>query len=270
MKKIFCKLLRRTRILKLWALGGVSLLAQAADGDDTLRTGGELRVCIWPHYYSISWRNPYSGALNGLDIDMARYFAQELKRPLRFVDSDFEQLVNDVQQGRCDIAMFGIGMTPARQKQLAFSQSYLASDIYAITTRHHPLIKRWEDIDQAGVVVAVQQGTLMEHVMRERLQAAKLQVVKAPNTREAELEAGRADVFMTDYPYSRRVFNQVDWAVLLTPTKPFHITQYAYAVKQDNPVWLARVNQFLSAAKRDGRLQAAALRHGLERIVVGE
>lgn len=66
----------------------------------------------------------------------------------------------------------------------------MASDIYAITTRHHPLIKRWEDIDQAGVVVAVQQGTLMEHVMRERLQAAKLQVVKAPNTREAELEAG--------------------------------------------------------------------------------
>lgn len=80
--------------------------------------------------------------------------------------------------------------------------------------------------------------------MRERLQAAKLAAVKAPNTREAELEAGRVDVFMTDYPYSRRVFNQVDWAVLLTPTKPFHITQYAYAVKQDNPVWLARVNQF--------------------------
>lgn len=270
MKNIYHNIQRQLINVAIWVLGGMSLLVQAAETNDMLRARGALRVCIWPNYYSISWRNPHSGVLSGLDIDMARYFAQDLQRELRFIDSDFEHLISDLQSGRCDVAMFAIGITPARQKQLAFSQPYLASDIYAITTRYHPLIKHWEDIDQSGVVVAVQQGTLMEQVMRQRLQTAKLQVVKAPDTREAEIEAGRADVFMTDYPYSRRVFNQVDWALLLTPSRPFHLTQYAYAVKQGNPAWLARVNQFLSTAKRDGRLQAAAVRHGLERILVSE
>lgn len=43
----------------------------------------------------------------------------------------------------------------------------------------------------------------MEPVMKASLKQAELMSVKLPNTREREVQSGRADVFMTDYPYSR-------------------------------------------------------------------
>ena len=41
----------------------------------TIETKGILRVCIWPGYYGISFRNPKTNQLSGVDIDMARELA---------------------------------------------------------------------------------------------------------------------------------------------------------------------------------------------------
>jgi len=117
------------------------------------------------------------------------------------------------------------------------------------------------------VQVAVQAGTFMEPVMAAALKQARLVVIKPPQTREQELEAGR-DVFMTDYPYSRRLLDNADWARLVSPSQPFHTLPYAYAVKPGDEAWLKRVDEFVAAIKRDGRLEAAAKRHGLGEIVV--
>lgn len=235
---------------------------------EQIRSSGELRVCIWPDYYGITFRNPRSGQLTGIDIDLSAALAKDLGTRLRHVESSFATVVDDVVGGRCDIAMFAVGMTPQRRERLAFSTPYLQSDIYAITTRSSRLVKRWEDIDQPGVVVAVQAGTFMEPVMRERLRQATLEVVRPPATREAELEAGRVDVFMTDYPYSRRLLDNADWMRLVAPPTPFHVLPYAYAVRPGDAAWLARIDEFVAAIGRDGRLEAAARRHGLGEIVV--
>jgi ABC-type amino acid transport substrate-binding protein len=152
--------------------------------------------------------------------------------------------------------------------RLDFTQPYLESDIYGVTTRAGRVVREWQDIDRPGVQVAVQAGTFMEPVMRERLKQATLVVVSPPRTREQELESGRVDVFMTDYPYSRRLLDNADWARLVAPPAPFHRLGYAYAVTKGQPEWLARVEAFVVAVKRDGRLDAAARRHGLGEIVV--
>jgi len=78
---------------------------------------------------------------------------------LRYVDSSFAKLVEDLTQDRCDVAMFAVGITAARAEKLKFSQPYLVSDIYAITTKSNRRIKTWDDIDQTGVVVSVAKGT---------------------------------------------------------------------------------------------------------------
>jgi len=164
--------------------------------------------------------------------------------------------------------MFAVAVVPQRKAALAFTRPYLQSDIYAIASRASRVVKRWEDIDQSGVVVAVQAGTSMEPVMREALKRARLLVVQPPATRERELESGRADVFMTDYPYSRRLLDNADWAQLIAPPKPFHVLPYAYAIRRGDAAWLARLDEFVARIKRDGRLRAAAERHGLGAIVV--
>ena len=187
---------------------------------------------------------------------------------LEYVETSFPQLAADVNAGRCDVAMFAVGMLPARKEVLAFTEPYLQSDIYGVTNRASRTVRQWSDIDQPGVLVAVQAGTFMEPVMRDALKQARMVVIKPPATREQELEAGRVDVFMTDYPYSRRLLDNADWARLVSPPKPFFVLPYGYAVKRGDARWLARVDEFVAAIKRDGRLMAAAKRHGLAEIVV--
>ena len=234
---------------------------------DRIQAAKSLRVCIWPDYFGISYRDPKTQQLSGIDVDMAKALGRELGVNVEFVDSSFAKLIPDVLENRCDIAMFAIGITPLRQEKLRFTKPHLASDIYAITTKSNRRIKIWGDIDRSGVVVAVAKGTLHEPVMKERLKAATLKVLDTTHAREQEVESGRADVFMTDFPYSQRMLRTTDWARLIKPETTYHITRYAWAMRPGDDRWHARVEQFLAQAKQRGELKATAERHGLLPIV---
>lgn len=253
----------------LLAIGVCASVGAAVAGEtlDRVRMSGTLRVCIWPDYYGITYRHPHSGKLSGLDADLSAAFAADLKLGLEHVDSSFATLVEDLRADRCDVAMFAVAMLPQRLQELRFTRPYLSSDIYAITTRGSKVVREWSDIDKPGVVVGVQSGTFMEPVMRQSLRHARLAVVRAPATRERELAAGRIDVFMTDYPYSRKLLDSADWAHLVAPPTPFHPLPYGYAVKPGDEAWYEQVDTFVRRIQRDGRLLDAARRHGLSAIV---
>jgi ABC-type amino acid transport substrate-binding protein len=260
-------------MLAMLVVACVFFISFAAYGEttshlDRVQRAKVVRVCIWPDYYGIAYRNPKTQQLSGIDIDMARELGKELGAAIQFVDSSFAKLIDDVTQDRCDVAMFAIGITPSRSEKLRFTRPHLASDIYAITTKANRRIRTWSDIDKPGSIVAVAKGTLHESVMREKLIFAQLVVLDTPFAREQEVESGRADVFMTDYPYSQRFLPNADWArLVLPPDNSYHITPYAYAVKPGDDLWLERLNRFVTDVKRDGRLIESAKRHQLTPIV---
>ena len=261
----------RSIISLLILASGISIPAASADAGSRLAqitANKTVRVCIWPDYYGITYRNPKTQLLSGLDFDMAIELGKDLGVAVQFIDSSFAQLIDDIAQDRCDIAMFAIGKTPARAEKLRFTRPHLASDIYAMTSKTNRRIKDWSDIDKPGSVVAVAKGTLHEPVMREKLKAAQLLVLDTPFAREQEVQSGRADVFMTDYPYSQRFLANADWARLVSPPDTYHMTPYAYAIKPGDDDWYARVERFVSDVKRDGRLMEAARRHKLDRIAI--
>ena len=251
--------------LLLTALLGAGLFpaqstAQSIDNSrlKRVKTVNLLRVCIWPDYQRMSYRDPRTQQLSGIDIDLAKELARDLGVAVQFIDSSFVNLIDDVTQDRCDVAMFGIGITPLRTQKLRFTQPYLSSDIYAVTNKSNRAIKSWNDIDKPGSVVAVAKGTLHEVVMKDKLKSAQLLVLDTPLAREQEVQSGRADVFMTDYPYSRQFLSSTGWARLMAPPGIYHLTPYAYAMQPGDDVWHARLERFVSDIKRDGRLLAAA------------
>lgn len=262
------------RIITVFALILLSAMTATAQQPvsrvEKILNTGELRVCIWPEYYSISYRNPRTGALEGIDIAMAQHFAADLGVAARFVDSSFRTLIDDLLHDRCDVSMHGVGATTARREKLTFSAPVLQGGIYAIVGKRHPSIRSWSDIDREGVIVVAQAGTYMEPVMRETLKKAELMVVQSPEAREQEVMSGRADVFVTDYPYSRKMLAIHDWAALLAPPLPLAPAQYAYAIAPGDDKWLATLDAFVARAKRDGRLAQAAADAGLSAIVVLE
>lgn len=230
---------------------------------------GELRVCIWPQYYGITYRNPKTHLLSGIDIDIANELARDLGVTVHFVDSSFAQLIDKLNRDECDIAMHAIAITPERQTLLQFTRPYLHSDFYAIVSQTST-IRTWGDLDQPGRVIAVLKGSMMETVMHRSLTRATMVVVQPPRSLAQEVESGRADAFMSDFPYSRRMLDMTDWARLVAPPEPFHPTDYAYALARGDASLLARVDAFIAAMRRDGRLGRFAHAHGLDAIVLGD
>jgi cyclohexadienyl dehydratase len=252
----------------LLASAGLSPSVWAGNVQERVKNRGVVKVCIWSDYYGITYRNPRTQQLGGIDIELSAELGKDLKAKVEYVESSFVTLIDDLKGERCDVAMFAVGMLPQRMEHLKFTKPYLSSDIYGVTTKSNPAVKQWSDIDKPGVLVGVQAGTFMEPVMVERLKQAQAVTIKPPATRERELEAGRLDVFMTDYPYSRRLLDNADWAKLIAPPTPFFILPYAYAVKPGDDAWLSTMDDFVARIKRDGRLEKAAQNNGLTAIVV--
>lgn len=227
-----------------------------------------LRVCIWPDYYSISYLDPRSQRLSGIDVELAQELAQELGVGLAYVNSSFSQLVDDVLDDQCDVAMFAVGVIPERMHALSFTQPHLVSDVLAITTKANQRITSWQDLDQPGNVIAVAKGTVHEPLMERRLQHAELITPDTPQGREQEVLSGRADAFITDFPYTLRMLETTDWARLVAPDETYHLTYYAWALKPGDTEWQDYLDAFMRAIKADGRLLAAARTYGLEPAVV--
>ena len=254
-----------TKFFLLVCFVGTFSIAQESKLDKIIATN-TLKVCIWPEYYGISYLDKRTQKLVGIDSDLAQELAKDLNVKLEFVQSSFSKLIDDVTTQKCDIAMFAIGNTPSRREKIRFTTPHLSSDIYAITTKTNRKIQSWDDIDKKGVVVAVAKGTYHEPVMKEKLQHAQLLVVNSYHAREQEVQAGRADVFMTDYPFGKRMLAKTNWAKLIIPSQTYHMTPYAWATSYGDDKFYNRVEKFISDIKKDGRLLKAARKNGLEPI----
>ena len=226
----------------------------------------KLRVCQFPLYYSISFRNPKTGKIEGIDADLAKELAKELDAKLEIVESGFGTFIADLQANKCEIGMFGVGATLKRAQAVEFSKPYLITNIYAVT-RKDGKIKKWDDIDQKGIKAAVSLGSYIEPFMKGYLKNAEVVSVAPPNTREAELVARRVDVIMTDFPTAIKVTDEFDWAAYVLPNEKLAITPYAYVVPQGDQIWLNYINLFVDTIKLDGRLMKYAKKHKLDPIV---
>ena len=100
--------------------------------------------------------------------------------------------------------------------------------------------------------------------MSKRLRHADLVVVQAPASRESELEAGRIDVFMSDYPFTRMIDNH-DWVKIIDPPGAYFPGRLRLRAQKGDPAWLARLDAFLARTRADGTLRSIATRYASTR-----
>ena len=253
----------------LTTVGGLALPAAAQQTQSRLfevTKNRVLRVCIFPGYYAIAYRDPASGKLTGIDIDLSQELGRELGAEVKYVETSFGTFIADLQAGKCEIGMFGVGVTLKRAQAVEFTAPYLQTGIYAVV-RKGGKIASWADIDQPGNSVAVTLGSYIEPFMKTYLKNAKVVSVAPPATREQELMARRVDAEIVDYPTAQKVTADFDWAVTLEPPTKLLATPFAYVVPPGDQVWLNFLNLFVDTIKRDGRLAAAAQRNNLGPIV---
>lgn len=266
--------MRAASLLALFAVPVLGALLAAPAGaaesrlHDVVRRAA-LRVCVWTGYEGISWRDPRSGAIRGLDADMARELGAELRVPVVFVETTLTAFPAALAQDQCDVAMTGIAMNGERQALVRFTRPYLRHDVVAVTARGSKRVRTWVDVDRPDVVVGVLAGTAAEEAARRHLRRASLVVIGASASRERDLEAGRIDAYVTSYPPAAQAAQRNDWIRLLEPDRPIHVFEYAYAVKPGDDPWAERMDRFVVAIREDNRLRQAAERHGLGAMLIG-
>jgi ABC-type amino acid transport substrate-binding protein len=254
-------------VLLVAVLGPVGANAQTVQSRlNEITKSKKLRVCQFPLYYSISFRNPKTGEIEGIDADLSKELAKELDASLEIVESSFGTFIADLQANKCEIGMFGVGASLKRAQAVEFSKPYLITSIYAVTRKGSP-VKTWSDVDKKGIRAAVSLGSYIEPFMKSYLKNAELISVAPPNTREAELVAGRVDVIITDYPTAVKVTDEFDWAQTIVPDQKLAVTPYAYVVPQGDQVWLNYINLFIDTIKLDGRLKKYAEKNKLGPIM---
>ena len=96
-------------------------------------TGRTLHVAIYPAFPPFSFIS--SGEPTGLEIDLLSEWANRRNWQLEFLAMEFASQIPAVQTGKVDMAMGAISITEERQKQVLFSEGYLAEHIVLITRK---------------------------------------------------------------------------------------------------------------------------------------
>lgn len=65
----------------------------------------------------------------GIDIEIARYIADFMERPLEIVDIDFDEVIGAVDSGKADIGLAAFSVTEEREKIVNFTDHYATSKI---------------------------------------------------------------------------------------------------------------------------------------------
>lgn len=65
----------------------------------------------------------------GIDIEIARYIADFMERPLEIVDIDFDEIIAAVDSGKADIGLAALSVTEERERIVNFTDHYAKSKI---------------------------------------------------------------------------------------------------------------------------------------------
>lgn len=230
---------RRFALAFACALLLLAALPAAADGLDAILARGTLRVGLTGDYRPFSIRDPASGGVTGLDVDMAQSLAEGMGVALDIVPTTWGSLSADLQSGRFDIAMGGVTITLNRLKTAYFSAPVMRAGKTPIARcADAAKFQTLEQIDRPEVTVIVNPGGTNESFDRANLHRAKLLLFPNNAAIFAELAQGRADLMITDGVEARVQQKLHPELCAIHPDTPFTVSELGYMLPRDMPLKL--------------------------------
>lgn len=110
----------KKQIIALAALGLATSVAQAAELPERVKTAGKVVVANTPNYPPLEYKDPKTGELMGLDIDLGTALAKNLGLSVEWAEIGFEQMVSSLTTGRVDLIQSGMSDLPARRETMNF------------------------------------------------------------------------------------------------------------------------------------------------------
>ena len=197
-----------------------------------------------------------SGGFEGIDVEIAEKIAAKLGLELVVDDMDFSSVLTSVQGGKADIAMAGLTVTPDRQKNVDFTDSY-ATGVQVVIVPEDSDIKTIDDLAK-DKMIGTQEGTTgfiycsdtpenggfgEDHVIAYTNGATAIQA----------LLAGKVNAVVIDSQPAKEFVAANDGLKILETE--FVSEDYAIGISKDNPELLDAVNNALKELIEDGTVQ---------------
>lgn len=192
----------------------------------------------------------------GFDIELINAIAEDQGMTVEINNLEFDALTMAVQNGSLDAAIAGISVTPERQEQVAFTDTYYTAGLNIAVAADNEDIKSEEDLQ--GKIVTAQQGTTGADKCEELLEAglvADVKILPNINVCMLELANGSVDAVIMDIPVNNRYveLHPEDTKIAAEFVVPEgEEEEFAIAVALENTELLEKLNAGLQNVKDNG------------------
>ncbi|MBX9778131.1 MAG: transporter substrate-binding domain-containing protein [Xanthobacteraceae bacterium] len=232
----------------------------SADVVKSLAPAGRLRAAINIGNPVLVQRDTVTGAPTGVTVDLARELSTRLGVPLELVVIDGAGKSFDaVKSAACDVGFLAV--EPARAAEVDFTAPYVIIEgVYAV--RADAPIRSNDDVDRAGVRVAVNKGAAYDLFLTRSLKNATL--VRAEESFDQFLREGFEAVAGVKQAVVR--FVAASPVARLLPGRFMEIRQ-AMCLPKGRETGAAYLSAFIEEMKVSGFVAKAIARAGQEATV---
>ena len=223
---------------------------------DTIIKQGYIRVGTAGDYKPFTYLNPKTNEFEGYDIDAAKMLAKELGVEVQFVKTTWPTLMQDLLEGKFDIAMGGISRRMSRQIQANFSQPYIEyGKSPLIRLEDKDKYKSLEDIDQPHVRIGVNPGGTNEKFVKDNIKQAQVTVIQNNLDIPIKVAEDEVDVMITDSIEALFYAKHDDRLYAALSDKPFTKNQMGYLIPKGDTIFADAINFWMEEMKLTGEFE---------------
>lgn len=213
-----------------------------------------LRVGVTVAYAPMIYKE--AGKLVGLEADFAKLLGEELGRPVKLVEVKWEDQIQTLVDGKTDIIMSSMSVTPARSLRVNFTEPYLTVGQITLVRRENAnKYVMGFPIVPTGTI-GVLKATTGDFLVQQEFGRNKRKEFASPQDAAKALVKKKIDLFICDSPIVLWQAS-VSEAAGLTAV-PILLTQerIAWAVRKSDSELLTAANTALGKMQSDGRAAA--------------
>ena len=186
----------------------------------------------------------------GIDADIAKAIADKMGLELKIEDMEFDSIITSVQNGKADLGLAGMTVTPDRQKNVDFSDSY-ANGVQSVIVKEDSTIAKIDDLK--GKKIGVQLSTTGDLYAAEKYGKDAVQQYNKGSDAVMALTQGQVDAVIIDNEPAKS-FVEANTGLKILDAE-FANEDYAACISKDNAGLTKAVNKALAELKADGTLQ---------------
>lgn len=186
----------------------------------------------------------------GIDADIAKAIADKMGLELKIEDMEFDSIITAVSTGKADLGLAGMTVTPDRQKNVDFSDTY-ANGVQVIIVKEDSTIAKPDDLK--GKKIGVQLSTTGDLTATDEFGKDSVVQYNKGNDAVMALTQGQVDAVIIDNEPAKS-YVEANKGLKILDTE-FLNEDYAACISKDNAGLTKAVNKALAELKADGTLQ---------------